>query len=82
MIVQEQRKRHRGLRTEERRAILILGDLVASSLATFLALALWAQFDWLGFSWDFILARASWFILLPPLWVILLTNLYIGTEHN
>ncbi len=74
--VQEQRKRHRGLRNEERRAILILGDLLASSLATFFALTLWAQFDWLGFSWDFIVERASWFILLPPIWVLLMTNLY------
>jgi exopolysaccharide biosynthesis polyprenyl glycosylphosphotransferase len=73
---QEQRKRHRGLRTEERRAILILGDLLASSIATFFALTLWAQWDWLGFSWDFLVERASWFILLPPIWVLLLANLY------
>ncbi len=76
MSVQEQRKRHRGLRTEERRAILIIGDLLASSIATFFALTLWAQFDWLGFSWNFIVERGSWFILLPPIWVLLMANLY------
>ena len=76
MSVQEQRKHHRGLRTEERRAILIVGDLFASSIGTFLALTLWAQFDWLGFSWNFIVERGSWFILLPLIWVLLMTNLY------
>ncbi len=70
-------KRYRsGLQPTERRLLLIIGDLLASSIATFLALGLWAQLDWLGFSWDFIITRASWFILLPPLWILLMANLY------
>ncbi|MEJ2606518.1 MAG: sugar transferase [Anaerolineales bacterium] len=54
----------------------MIGDLFASSIATFLALGLWAQLDWLGFSWDFIVTRASWFVLLPPLWILLMANMY------
>ena len=42
------------IREGERRLLLILGDLVASSLAAFLALVLWSQLDWLGFSWEFV----------------------------
>jgi exopolysaccharide biosynthesis polyprenyl glycosylphosphotransferase len=54
----------------------VLGDLVASSLATFLALGLWAQLDWLGFTWEFVRARAEWFIYLPVAWLVLLVNMY------
>jgi exopolysaccharide biosynthesis polyprenyl glycosylphosphotransferase len=64
------------LRAGERRSLLILLDLLAASGATFLALALWAQLDWLGFSWEFVRARAAWFVLLPLIWVILMANLY------
>jgi len=53
-----------------------LGDLVAASAATFAALALWSQLDWLGFSWEFIRARATWFVLLPLIWLLLMVNLY------
>ncbi len=64
------------LRASERRSLLILLDLLAASAATFLALTLWAQLDWLGFSWDFVRARAAWFVLLPLIWVLLMVNLY------
>jgi exopolysaccharide biosynthesis polyprenyl glycosylphosphotransferase len=45
-------------------------------LAAFLALGLWAQLDWLGFTWEFVTARAEWFVLLPLVWIALLVNLY------
>ena len=63
-------------RSGERRLLLILGDLVASSLAAFLALALWAQLDYLGFTWDFVRFRAGWVTLIPLAWIGLLVNLY------
>jgi exopolysaccharide biosynthesis polyprenyl glycosylphosphotransferase len=72
----EPRRRRWLLLVRERQQLLILGDLLASSLATFLALALWAQLDWLGFSWEFVRARADWFVLLPLIWIILMVNLY------
>ena len=64
------------LQTGERRLILIAGDLVAASIATFGAIALWSQLDWLGFSMDFVRARAAWFVLLPAIWLVLMVNLY------
>jgi exopolysaccharide biosynthesis polyprenyl glycosylphosphotransferase len=72
----ERKSRRRRLQPGERRLILIIGDLIAASVAAFIALAFWAQLDWLGFSLDFIAARAEWFVLLPPLWLLLLVNLY------
>jgi exopolysaccharide biosynthesis polyprenyl glycosylphosphotransferase len=64
------------LREGERRLLLIVGDLLASGLAAFLALALWAQLDWLGFTWEFVRFRAGFVALLPLAWVALLVNLY------
>ncbi len=64
------------LQSGERRFILIIGDLIAASIATFGAIALWSQLDWLGFSMDFIRARAAWFVLLPAIWLVLMVNLY------
>ncbi len=71
---------HKGrpwrLREGERRGLLILGDLAAAALATFIALRLWAELDYLGFSPEFIRARAWWFVLLPLAWILLMVNLY------
>jgi exopolysaccharide biosynthesis polyprenyl glycosylphosphotransferase len=64
------------LETGERRLLLIFGDFAAALAATFIALALWAQLDWLGFSLEFLVARANWFIYLPPVWLLLMVNLY------
>jgi exopolysaccharide biosynthesis polyprenyl glycosylphosphotransferase len=72
----EPRRRRWLMQPSERQQLLILGDLLASSAATFLALALWAQLDWLGFSWEFIRERAGWFVLLPLIWIVLMVNLY------
>jgi exopolysaccharide biosynthesis polyprenyl glycosylphosphotransferase len=60
----------------ERQLLLILGDLVAASLATFFALWLWAEADYLGLTLVFIRFRAAWFIVLPLVWLLLMINLY------
>ncbi len=60
----------------ERRLLLISGDLIAAGTAAILALALWAQLDWLGFTWDFVRFRAGWVVLLPLVWLGLMVNLY------
>jgi hypothetical protein len=41
------------------------GDAAAASVATYLALMLWAQFDWLGWTPEFVQGRAAWFVALP-----------------
>ena len=64
------------LQSGERRLILIIGDLIAASLAVFVSLYLWAQIDWFGFSWEFIRNRADWFIYLPAVWLLLMVNNY------
>ena len=64
------------LRPGERRLILIAGDLLMASLATFLALLLWSQPDWLQFGAEFIRLRAGWFVLIPLFWPLLMINLY------
>lgn len=62
----------------ERRVILIIGDLLAASLALLIALYFWAQKDaWLNFSWAFLKERPpAWFYLLPVIWLLLLVELY------
>ena len=66
------------LRPGERRALLILGDLLAASVAMLTALVLWARLDYLGPepSLSFLRARAPWFILLPLFWIVTMVNLY------
>jgi len=60
----------------ERRIILIVGDFIGAASASFLALYLWAQIDWLGFSPVFVRFRAGWFFFLPLLWLFLMINNY------
>ena len=66
------------LRSGERRALLLAGDLAAAIGAALLALELWARLDYLGPdpTIDFIRFRAPWFVLLPPLWLLFMVNLY------
>jgi exopolysaccharide biosynthesis polyprenyl glycosylphosphotransferase len=72
----EKKRRRWRIQTGERRLLLIFGDLIAASAATFIALYLWAQFDWLGFSPVFFRFRAAWFVSLPVVWLILMINNY------
>ncbi|MGA9531473.1 MAG: hypothetical protein WBR18_02045, partial [Anaerolineales bacterium] len=64
------------IRENERRLLLLLGDLIAGAAATLIALSLWAQLDWFGFSWEFVRFRAGWVVFFPLAWVLLLVNLY------
>lgn len=64
------------LRSGERRLLLILGDAAAASVATYIALMLWAQFDWLGWTPEFVQGRAAWFVVLPLVWLLLMVNQY------
>jgi exopolysaccharide biosynthesis polyprenyl glycosylphosphotransferase len=65
------------LRPRERRALLLIVDIVMAIIALLIALAFWAQGDqWSSFSLDFLLATPGWFFLLPVLWLLLLSSLY------
>ncbi|MDR3572952.1 MAG: sugar transferase [Anaerolineaceae bacterium] len=66
------------LRPEERRVVLLLGDLIVNYFALFLALYFWASSDhWLNFSLQFVQQRTDyWFYLLPLFWVLLIIELY------
>lgn len=66
------------LKPEERRYILLVGDLVVTVLALFIALYFWSIGDkWLNFSVQFLRERTSaWFYFLPILWMVLLIELY------
>ncbi|HLF80612.1 MAG TPA: sugar transferase [Anaerolineales bacterium] len=72
------RSRSWRLRTGERRALLVFGDLLAAGSAMLAALFLWARFDYLGPepSLEFLRARAPWFVSLPLIWLVLMVNLY------
>jgi exopolysaccharide biosynthesis polyprenyl glycosylphosphotransferase len=69
-------RRRWRLEDGERQMILLIGDFLTAAGATFIALYLWAQLDWLGFSFVFVRFRAGWFIGLPILWLLLMVNNY------
>jgi exopolysaccharide biosynthesis polyprenyl glycosylphosphotransferase len=77
-ISKTQRPLRWRLKTTERRLILFLGDLIVSWLGLFVSLFFWSQRDqWFNFTWEFILDRpASWFYLLPFIWLLLIIELY------
>jgi len=64
------------IRMGEWRMLMLIGDAVASVAATLAALVLWSNLDYLGFSWEFIRSRAGWFVWLPLLWMLLLSNIH------
>ena len=55
----------------ERRLLLMVGDVVASEISVFVALALWAQRAHMAFNAAFIGPQIHWFIILPALWLLL-----------
>ena len=82
-IDKPQIKKRWRIRTGERQAILLIGDLLATALAIFLGLYFWAQKDWLDFSWAFLDQRAPfWFFLLPIVWIFLLIEIYDVRKAN
>jgi len=66
------------LRINERRALLLLGDLLVGIAALVISLYFWASGDrWLDFSLEFLQKRLPfWYYLLPVIWLILMVELY------
>jgi exopolysaccharide biosynthesis polyprenyl glycosylphosphotransferase len=66
------------LRHGERRALLLLGDLIVALLSLGAALYFWGSADkFPSFSWEFIMKRPpTWFFVLPFIWLVLLVELY------
>lgn len=65
------------LRPAERRALLLVGDILMVVLALILALTFWARSDrGENLSLNFLIATPLWFFLLPVLWLLLLSSLY------
>ena len=62
----------------ERRYILLIGDLIAAGLSLIVALYFWAMKDfWMDFSWEFLLERPpDWYYFLPFFWLLMLVELY------
>lgn len=82
-VEKPQLKRRWRIRTEERQAILLFGDLLATFLALFIGLYFWGQKDWLNFSWAFLGQRAPfWFYLLPFIWILFMIEIYDVRKAN
>lgn len=62
----------------ERKFVLIFGDIVAGGLALLIALYAWAQRDqWISFSLQFLRERPPfWFYTMPLMWIVLILDLY------
>ena len=62
----------------ERRFILLVGDVLASGISLIFALYFWAMKDqWMDFSWRFLRERPpDWYYLLPIIWLIFLIEIY------
>jgi exopolysaccharide biosynthesis polyprenyl glycosylphosphotransferase len=60
----------------ERRLILLGGDALMAALALVVAIALWAQEDWLNLRELLETRIPGWFYLLPVLWMILNVEMY------
>ncbi|HEY7849037.1 MAG TPA: sugar transferase, partial [Ktedonobacterales bacterium] len=58
----------------ERRLLLMAGDVIASEISVFVALALWAQHAHMAFDPDFVGPQIHWFVILPVLWLLLATT--------
>lgn len=63
-------RRRLQLRISERRLLLVLGDVLASLLAVFVASAIWSYVGRRAFLSDTLIESWIWFIVLPLLWVI------------
>ena len=58
----------------ERRMLLMVGDVIASEISVFIALALWAQHAHMAFNPAFVGPQYHWFIILPALWLLVATT--------
>ncbi|MGJ3238504.1 MAG: sugar transferase [Anaerolineae bacterium] len=65
------KKRRIQLRISERRLVMVLGDLLAATVAIFCALAIWAYVGELQYDMSFVLSQSIWFVALSGLWMLL-----------
>ena len=69
------------LRANERRSLLVIGDIFMASVALMIALIFWSEADVSGsFSMNFLRRTPGWFFLLPLVWPILMVGLH--EEHR
>lgn len=64
-------KRRIQLRISERRLVMVAGDILASIIAIFSALGIWAYVGELSFDVTFIMSQLIWFFVLSGLWMLL-----------
>jgi exopolysaccharide biosynthesis polyprenyl glycosylphosphotransferase len=65
------------MRPQERRTLLVIGDILMAGIALIIALYFWSLADeFLTFSLEFIRRAPAWFLVLPFIWPILLAGLY------
>ena len=65
-----------GRRTTDRRVLLILGDVLATSAAVLIALRLWTLTGGQRFGWPFVWNNLGWIALLVPAWLLLNLDLH------
>jgi len=77
-------KRLWRITNNERRFILLVGDILTAGIAMVFALYFWAMKDlWLKFSWQFLKDRPpDWYYFLPVIWIFLLIELYDVRHAN
>jgi len=69
------------LRSDERRRLLVIGDIFMAGVALMIALIIWAVADIGGaFTMDFLRRTPGWFFLLPLAWPIFMVGLH--EEHR
>jgi exopolysaccharide biosynthesis polyprenyl glycosylphosphotransferase len=72
----------RALRLSDRRALLLLGDALATGVAALGALWLWTFTSGDVFGWSYFRAHAIWVVALVPAWLLLNLDLYSSRSVN
>ena len=65
------------LRSDQRRTLVFLGDVLMAVLALIVSLYYWSISDiWLDFSLEFVRRTPFWYFSLPVFWLLLISSLY------
>ncbi len=72
----------RALRLSDRRALLLLGDVLAAAVAALWAIWLWTLTSGDQFAWPFLRSHAGWIAVLVPAWILLNLDLYTSRIVN
>jgi exopolysaccharide biosynthesis polyprenyl glycosylphosphotransferase len=72
----------RSLRLANRRALLLVGDVLAAVAAALVALWLWTLTSDKVFSWPYLWSSAGWVTALVPAWLLLNLDLYHPRNLN